>query len=182
MRDIRLWNKSLFLIKLQSVTRSNCFISLACVLYCSDDEDDTAELLAELQRIKKERAQEEARKVWFLLVSPWRWLGFINSYCSMLLLILSIACFGSSYPFLHMHSWIPVQSWIPSCIYANSPILSRGFLYTDRIISPGLLYRSPNLLDIKDNAYFGWFVAFLGEHFWKFWCIFMGFSQISFFF
>ncbi|KAK2573674.1 Protein CWC15-like protein A [Acropora cervicornis] len=28
----------------------------------SDDEDDTAELLAELQRIKKERAQEEARK------------------------------------------------------------------------------------------------------------------------
>jgi ERCC4-type nuclease len=29
----------------------------------SDDEDDTAELLAELQRIKKERAQEEARKV-----------------------------------------------------------------------------------------------------------------------
>lgn len=29
----------------------------------SDDEDDTAELLAELQRIKKERAQEEAKKV-----------------------------------------------------------------------------------------------------------------------
>ena len=29
----------------------------------SDDEDDTADLLAELQRIKKERAQEEARKV-----------------------------------------------------------------------------------------------------------------------
>ncbi|RMX42064.1 hypothetical protein pdam_00001253 [Pocillopora damicornis] len=28
----------------------------------SDDEDDTAELLAELQRIKKERAQEEAKK------------------------------------------------------------------------------------------------------------------------
>ena len=38
------------------------FISLH-VLCCSDDEDDTAELLAELQRIKKERAQEEARKV-----------------------------------------------------------------------------------------------------------------------
>ena len=29
----------------------------------SDDEDDTAELLAELQRIKRERAQEEAKKV-----------------------------------------------------------------------------------------------------------------------
>lgn len=29
----------------------------------SDNEDDTAELLAELQRIKKERAQEEAKKV-----------------------------------------------------------------------------------------------------------------------
>ena len=33
------------------------------VIYVSDDEDDTAELLAELQRLKKERAQEEARKV-----------------------------------------------------------------------------------------------------------------------
>lgn len=82
-------------------TESNCFLSLACVLCCSDDEDDTAELLAELQRIKKERAQEEARKVWFLLVSAWRWLWFIHSYCSMLLfhaMILScvcLACFDS---------------------------------------------------------------------------------------
>jgi len=33
------------------------------VYFCSDDEDDTAELLAELQRIKKERAQEEMKKV-----------------------------------------------------------------------------------------------------------------------
>ena len=32
-------------------------------IVCSEDEDDTAELLAELQRIRKERAQEEARKV-----------------------------------------------------------------------------------------------------------------------
>ena len=32
-------------------------------IICSDDEDDTAELLAELQRIKKERAQEEMKKV-----------------------------------------------------------------------------------------------------------------------
>jgi hypothetical protein len=31
----------------------------------SDDEDDTAELLAELERIKKERAEEKARKVLF---------------------------------------------------------------------------------------------------------------------
>ena len=39
-------------------------INYMCTLLCfSDDEDDTAELLAELQRIKKERAQEEARKV-----------------------------------------------------------------------------------------------------------------------
>ena len=29
----------------------------------SDDEDDTAELLAELERIKKERAEEKLRKV-----------------------------------------------------------------------------------------------------------------------
>lgn len=29
----------------------------------SDDEDDTAELLAELERIKKERAEDKARKV-----------------------------------------------------------------------------------------------------------------------
>ena len=29
----------------------------------SSDEDDTAELLRELQKIKKERAEEEARKV-----------------------------------------------------------------------------------------------------------------------
>lgn len=36
----------------------------------SDDEDDTAELLAELQRIKKERAQEEAKKVWFTIDYP----------------------------------------------------------------------------------------------------------------
>lgn len=28
-----------------------------------DDDDDTAELLAELQKIKKERAEEQARKV-----------------------------------------------------------------------------------------------------------------------
>jgi hypothetical protein len=38
-------------------------ILLSCNSIFSDDEDDTAELLAELQRIKKERAQEEARKV-----------------------------------------------------------------------------------------------------------------------
>lgn len=31
----------------------------------SDDEDDTAELLAELERIKKERAEEKLRKVPF---------------------------------------------------------------------------------------------------------------------
>ena len=31
--------------------------------FSDDDDDDTAELLAELQRIKKERAQEEAKKV-----------------------------------------------------------------------------------------------------------------------
>lgn len=36
----------------------------------SDDEDDTAELLAELQRIKRERAQEEAKKVWFTIDYP----------------------------------------------------------------------------------------------------------------
>ena len=36
------------------------FLNVFCF---SDDEDDTAELLAELQRIKKERAQEEAKKV-----------------------------------------------------------------------------------------------------------------------
>ena len=41
----------------------------------SDDEDDTAELLAELQRIKKERAQEEARKVKI-------WLPF-KTYCKL---------------------------------------------------------------------------------------------------
>jgi protein CWC15 len=29
----------------------------------SDDEDDTAELLAELERIKKERAEDKLRKV-----------------------------------------------------------------------------------------------------------------------
>ena len=46
--------------------QTNYFIFLH-VLCFSDDEDDTAELLAELQRIKKERAQEEARKVRFLL-------------------------------------------------------------------------------------------------------------------
>ena len=32
-------------------------------LYFSDDEDETADLLAELQRIKRERAEEQARKV-----------------------------------------------------------------------------------------------------------------------
>jgi len=31
----------------------------------SDDEDDTAELLAELERIKKERAEDKLRKVLF---------------------------------------------------------------------------------------------------------------------
>ncbi len=31
--------------------------------FLSDDEDDTAELLAELQKIKKERAEEQAKKV-----------------------------------------------------------------------------------------------------------------------
>lgn len=54
----------------------------------SDDEDDTAELLAELQRIKKERAQEEARKVGFPLLTSknmiWAkiWLPFF--VCKML--------------------------------------------------------------------------------------------------
>lgn len=33
--------------------------------FYSDDEDDTAELLAELERIKKERAEEKLRKVVF---------------------------------------------------------------------------------------------------------------------
>lgn len=42
------------------------------IVSLSDDEDDTAELLAELQRIKKERAQEEARKVRFVSSSPQR--------------------------------------------------------------------------------------------------------------
>ena len=34
----------------------------------SDDEDDTAELMAELQRIKKERANERVRMVIFNLI------------------------------------------------------------------------------------------------------------------
>ena len=34
----------------------------------SDDEDDTAELLAELQKIKRERAEEQAKKVGLLLI------------------------------------------------------------------------------------------------------------------
>jgi len=45
-------------------------------LWCSDDEDDTAELLAELQRIKKERAQEEAKKVRFKLCERYSYLYF----------------------------------------------------------------------------------------------------------
>ena len=47
----------------------NLLVISLCVLCFSDDEDDTAELLAELQRIKKERAQEEAKKVWFLFLA-----------------------------------------------------------------------------------------------------------------
>ena len=39
---------------------------------CSD-EDDTAELLKELQRIKRERAEEQAQKVCCLLVSVSVW-------------------------------------------------------------------------------------------------------------
>ena len=48
----------------------------------SDDEDDTAELLAELERIKKERAEEKARKVLFKPLA-------------LLLLILSVKLFCS---------------------------------------------------------------------------------------
>ena len=37
---------------------------LLIILYVySSDEDDTAELLRELQRIKKERAEEQAKRV-----------------------------------------------------------------------------------------------------------------------
>lgn len=42
---------------------SDFFLDLGDV--CSDDEDDTAELLAELERIKKERAEDKLRKVVF---------------------------------------------------------------------------------------------------------------------
>ena len=46
----------------------------------SDDEDDTAELLAELQRIKKERAQEEAKKVRFSLLTLIKGAGSISVF------------------------------------------------------------------------------------------------------
>ena len=35
----------------------------------SDDEDDTAELLAELQRIKRDRAEEIMKRVKFVVTS-----------------------------------------------------------------------------------------------------------------
>ncbi len=51
------------------------------ILFCcvgSDEEDDTAELLAELERIKKERAEEKLRKVphYTSSLCVWRFLCF----------------------------------------------------------------------------------------------------------
>ena len=62
-------------------------------LCCSDDEDDTAELLAELQRIKKERAQEEAKKVRFSLLTLIKGTGSIST----LVFYYSHACILSSF-------------------------------------------------------------------------------------
>ena len=52
----------------ESVCVHVCNVFHGCCLVCSD-EDDTAELLKELQRIKRERAEEQAQKVWFLSLS-----------------------------------------------------------------------------------------------------------------
>ena len=46
-----------------------------------EDEDDTAELMAELQRIKAERAAELAKKVWHLIVKFRNmYFMFVNSF------------------------------------------------------------------------------------------------------
>ena len=44
-----------------SLSRSS--LKFLILFITSDDEDDTAELLAELQKIKRERAEEQSKKV-----------------------------------------------------------------------------------------------------------------------
>ena len=46
---------------IDNVCLSDCICILAILVYYS--EDDAAELLRELQKIKKERAEEQAKKV-----------------------------------------------------------------------------------------------------------------------
>ena len=59
-------------------------------MFCSDDEDDTAELLAELQRIKKERAQEEAKQVNGLVKAVLLFYAIFRSTYSGLHIILHV--------------------------------------------------------------------------------------------
>jgi hypothetical protein len=51
--------------------------------FSSDDEDDTAELLAELERIKKERAEEKLRKVHFSSSVAFANIGFCLDHSSL---------------------------------------------------------------------------------------------------
>ena len=80
-KSLRSWFKSLLFLRVWNIRKTPYLL----FWYFSDDEDDTAELLAELQRIKRDRAEELMQKVsWQAKISKKDISERILSCCSFM--------------------------------------------------------------------------------------------------